>query len=160
MTLFFQDEQLWAGFIGQVCLLLAFSSILFACISLVQSVRSDTTPTANSWRRLGNIAFILHFIFVFTVIAILFYLFYAHRFEYEYIWRHSSTTMLSKYLLASMWAGQQGSFLLWIFWHGVLGLLIIKLVSARWSAPVLVVIAFLQSILLSMVMGKIGRAHV
>src|SRR5688572_19242900 len=105
MTLSFQGEQLWAGFIGQVCLLLAFSSILIACVALVQSLQSTSVENQKSWRRLGNIAFISHFIFVFTVIAILFYLFYAHRFEYEYIWRHSSTTMLSKYLLASMWAG-------------------------------------------------------
>ncbi|MGZ8557414.1 MAG: cytochrome c biogenesis protein CcsA, partial [Chitinophagaceae bacterium] len=48
--------------------------------------------------------------------------------------------------------GQEGSFLLWSFWHCVLGLLLIK-TSKQWEAPVMTVVSFTQLCLATMVVG-------
>jgi cytochrome c-type biogenesis protein CcmF len=57
-----------------------------------------------------------------------------------------------KYLLASIWEGQEGGFLLWSIWHAVLGcILIFK--SREWQAPVMSVICSAQFFLMLMILG-------
>ncbi len=57
-----------------------------------------------------------------------------------------------KYLLACFWEGQEGSFLLWSFWHCVLGLIVIKK-EKQWEAPVMTVVSFMQFCLATMIIG-------
>ncbi|MEZ5028484.1 MAG: cytochrome c biogenesis protein CcsA [Ferruginibacter sp.] len=57
-----------------------------------------------------------------------------------------------KYLLACIWEGQEGSFLLWAIWHSLLGI-IIMLKAKDWEAPVMTVISLAQCFLLVMLVG-------
>ncbi|NCU03943.1 MAG: cytochrome c biogenesis protein CcsA [Chitinophagaceae bacterium] len=57
-----------------------------------------------------------------------------------------------EYILACFWEGQEGSFLLWSFWHCVLGAIII-LREKKWEAPVMTTISFMQFALATMVLG-------
>jgi cytochrome c-type biogenesis protein CcmF len=51
-----------------------------------------------------------------------------------------------------MWSGQEGSTLLWMFWHGILGcILIFK--AKDWESPVLSIVALAQVLLGSMLLG-------
>ena len=52
----------------------------------------------------------------------LYYIISTHLFEYKYAWQHSSRALQVEYLLSCFWEGQEGSFMLWSFWHCVLGL--------------------------------------
>jgi cytochrome c-type biogenesis protein CcmF len=71
----------------------------------------------------------LYYLLVFFTTAAtgyLFYLFLAHRFEFSYVFGYSSTDLSFFYLLSSLWAGQEGSFLLWLFFGVWLGIFLMK----------------------------------
>jgi cytochrome c-type biogenesis protein CcmF len=46
----------------------------------------------------------------------------AHDFRFTYIWGHSSTQLPLHLLIASTYAGQEGSLLLWTFWVALIGI--------------------------------------
>jgi len=46
----------------------------------------------------------------------------THNFEITYVWEHSSKHLEEYLLFSSFYAGQQGSFLLWLFFFAVLGI--------------------------------------
>ncbi|HXF48245.1 MAG TPA: cytochrome c biogenesis protein CcsA [Verrucomicrobiae bacterium] len=56
----------------------------------------------------------------------LFYLFVAKHYEITYVAEYSSSDLPFHYLFSSVWAGQQGSFLLWLGLSALLGLFMLK----------------------------------
>src|SRR5690606_18180739 len=75
-----------------------------------------------------------------------------HMFEYMYAYKHASIELEPKYLLACIWEGQEGSFLLWAICHSLLGLLIVNR-KDHWQAPVMGVVTLVQAFLFLMVVG-------
>ncbi|HRF42278.1 MAG TPA: cytochrome c biogenesis protein CcsA, partial [Saprospiraceae bacterium] len=65
-----------------------------------------------------------------------------------------------KYIFASIWEGQEGSFLLWMFWHVVLGGLLVA--SAKnWESPVLAVLMLIEVFISIMILGiYIGEVRI
>jgi cytochrome c-type biogenesis protein CcmF len=103
-------------------------------------------------KKLARFAFITEAVSVIAIFAILFHIISNHLFEYKYAWQHSSRSLEPKYLLACFWEGQEGSFLLWSFWHCMLGLVLIK-TGKQWEAPVMTVVSFAQLCLATMIAG-------
>ena len=60
--------------------------------------------------------------------------------------------MPMRYIFSSFWEGQEGSFLLWIFWHVILGNLLIFF-EKKLESSVLMVFGTVQLFLTSMVLG-------
>ncbi len=60
--------------------------------------------------------------FVVMAIATLLYLIITHDFTVAYVHSYSSTDLPLGYLIATLWGGQQGTFLLWLFFCAVMGL--------------------------------------
>jgi cytochrome c-type biogenesis protein CcmF len=89
---------------------------------------------------------------VLSVVGILLYFWPITGFEYHYIWQHSNTEMPMQYIMSSFWEGQEGSFLLWLFWHVVLGL-VLMFSAKKWESPVMAVFALVQAFLVSMLLG-------
>ncbi|HRH61195.1 MAG TPA: cytochrome c biogenesis protein CcsA, partial [Chitinophagaceae bacterium] len=89
---------------------------------------------------------------VVAVFSILYYIISNHLHEYFYTWDHSSRSLQTQYLLASFWEGQEGSFMLWSFWHCVLGWVFIWRVK-KWEAPVMTVVSFVQFCIATMLIG-------
>jgi cytochrome c-type biogenesis protein CcmF len=148
-------EHLVPGKIGHFFILLSLISSIAASVAYfktVQQKRKGAIDQSDSWKRLARIFFITEALSVFSVFGILLYLVSNHFFEYHYVWKHSSTSLEPKYLLAAIWEGQEGSFLLWSIWHCVLGLIFIWR-EKEWEAPVMTVISFAQFILATMVAG-------
>jgi cytochrome c-type biogenesis protein CcmF len=75
-----------------------------------------------------------------------------HLFEYKYAYSHSDKNLPFEYLLSCFWEGQEGSFLLWSFWHCVLGSIIMYKVKWRPNG-VMMTLSFVQFLLASMVIG-------
>jgi cytochrome c-type biogenesis protein CcmF len=57
-----------------------------------------------------------------------------------------------KYLLSCFWEGQEGSFLLWLIWHGMLGC-IVAVNAKKWEAPVMATVSGVQLILGATIIG-------
>ena len=96
--------------------------------------------------------FYVHSVAVAAIFFSLFYIIHSHYFEYQYAYQHSSTDLPIYYMISCFWEGQEGSFLLWMFWHAFLGILLIFKIK-DWEAPVIAVIALAQVILGSMLLG-------
>jgi cytochrome c-type biogenesis protein CcmF len=97
---------------------------LAASFSYFKAVQQKNTDQGGQWKKLARIFFITEALSVFCIFGIIYYIVSNHLFEYKYAWQHSSKTLEPKYLLAAIWEGQEGSFLLWSIWHCVLGLVI------------------------------------
>lgn len=76
---------------------------------------------ARYWRWAGSVAWGLHSFGVLGAMAKLVYSLLAPDFSYYYAWAHGSRLLPWAYRLAGAWEGQEGSFLLWMVWHLVLG---------------------------------------
>lgn len=154
----YKGEALLPGNIGYFLVTLMFAAALLALLSYFFSARNS--ESSHSWKQLGRIAFGVHGLAVIGVMVTMFYLIYNHMFEYQYVWSHSSKTLPTKYMISCFWEGQEGSFLLWAFWHIVLGGVLIA-VARRWESSVMTVVMLSQVILASMLLGlKFGDVSV
>lgn len=149
-------EHLWIGKIGHVFVICSFVFALLSSISYFLGSREN--EQAESWKRIGRISFRIHGLSVFGIVAVLFIMLMNHYFEYEYVWHHSNKEMPMRYILSCFWEGQEGSFLLWSFWHVVIGL-ILQRRSKEWEAPVMTSISLVQAFLASMLLGIFILEH-
>jgi cytochrome c-type biogenesis protein CcmF len=143
------------GKFGHLFVIIAFVSALMAAYGYVKSEFSDKlSDEQNHWKKLSRTLFFVHAGAVLGVIFCLYWIILNHYFEYNYAWSNSSRSMPIGYVISSFWQNQEGSFLLWIFWNMVLGLVLI-LTTKSWEAPVMAVFAMVQAFLMSMILGVI-----
>ena len=153
-------EHLWAGNLGRFSVILAFVSALIAAFAYF---KSEKNTTDSSWKSFARISFYVHLLAVFSVVGTLFFMMANHYFEYDYVWKHTSLDLPPKYLFSAFWEGQEGSFILWLFWHAVLGFVLLK-TAKKWEASTMIILCLVQAFLASMVMGvylgglKIGQS--
>jgi cytochrome c-type biogenesis protein CcmF len=145
-------EHLLPGQIGHFCAVLSLVASLVASLAYFRSTKCTTESDKNSWKRIARVAFGLNVVTVLTIFFLLLYIISNHYFEYNYAWLHSSKSLDLKYLLSCIWEGQEGGFLLWSIWQGVLGLLLIFR-GKDWEAPVMTVVSFAQFALATMLLG-------
>lgn len=144
----YNGEHIWAGELGRISIIIsAFAALLSAWAYFMAERKSDL-----SWHKLGRNAFYLHALGTFTIVGTLLFMILNHYFEYEYVWKHSSNALPLKYILSSFWEGQEGSFLLWMFWHSVLGLILMH-TAKKWEASTMISIALVQGFLATMLFG-------
>jgi cytochrome c-type biogenesis protein CcmF len=147
--------NLFIGNLGQASVIVAFVAAAVAAYGYFQAARGRALGEADaSWLRLARGAFFVHGLAVFAVVGALFNIIASHRYEYYYAWSHSSNHLPAQYMISCFWEGQEGSFLLWIFWHVLIGLGIMKF-NRTWEAPVLAVFAAVQAFLVSMILGVV-----
>lgn len=149
MEINYIGELLWPGKLGNLFIILSFVSAIIAAVAYYFKAQN---PLEQSWQKIARSSFYLHSFSVIGIIATLFYLILNHRFEYHYVWQHSNSELPIRYMLSCFWEGQEGSFLLWSFWHVVLGLILMKR-SGDWEAPVMTVFSLVQVFLASMLLG-------
>ena len=137
---------------GHFFIILSFIASLLATISFFTASRQNDMLVKKSWLRFARTSFFIQVIGVIIVFATVFYICSNHYYEYMYAYKHTSKELEYKYLLACIWEGQEGSFLLWTIWHSVLGIILI-FKSKEWEAPVMTVISFAQFFLLMMILG-------
>lgn len=152
MEINYTGEHLLPGILGNLFVILAFILAIIATASYWFASQSEEDGVKLSWRTLGRLSFRLHTLSVFGIIGTLFYMLYNQYFEYHYVWQHSNTEMPMRYILSCFWEGQEGSFLLWSFWHTILGNILIR-TAKDWEGPVMTVFSSVQIFLASMLLG-------
>lgn len=141
------------GNTGHLFVIVSFVTSLVAAFAYIKASNSHDLEQ-KQWRNYARGAFYLHGISVLGVVATLFYIIFNNHYEYHYAWSHASRNLPAYYVISSFWEGQEGSFLLWIFWHVLLGVIVIN-TNKRWEAPVMAVFAFVQAFLASMILGVV-----
>lgn len=134
-------EWIWAAHVGRLLVALAFASALLAMVSFGRGNIA-----------LGRKAFVAHSLSTLGVIALIFVLFFGHRYEFQYIWKHLNNEMPMRFVLSAFWGGQEGGFLLWMFWHNVLALFILRRADA-WQREVMTVLSAIEAFLGVMLLG-------
>ena len=146
-------EHLGPRYVGHAAILVAFFSGLLALVSyFLGTYFRDERLRGGRWGRLGQLSFIVHGTALFTVIGTIFYAMLNQYYEYNYVSAHVSGDLQQRYIFSAFWEGQEGSFLLWSFWHVVLGY-VIMLTARKWERPVMTVIASVQVVIVSMLLG-------
>lgn len=144
-------EHLLPGQIGNLFVIISFCAALLSSVAYFAGSFGEESQQ-KSWKNIGRQAFFAHSIGVIGIVATLFYIILNHYFEYQYAWQHSSRDLPVRYMFSCFWEGQEGSFLLWMLWHSILGCILI-FTSRNWEAPVLSVFASVQVFLASMLLG-------
>jgi cytochrome c-type biogenesis protein CcmF len=145
-------EHLLPGQLGHFFAVLSLVASLIATVAFFKANNVAITAEKQSWLRIARVSFLLETVSVITVISCIYYILSHHLFEYKYAWEHSDRSLQTKYILSCLWEGQEGSFLLWSFWHCVLGWILIWK-AKNWEAPVMTVISFAQFCLATMIIG-------
>lgn len=148
----YAGEHLLPGVIGNAAIMTSFVAGMVASIAYFFATQQRDTPQAGRWIQIGRYSFALHGLSVFTIIGLLFFMMINQYYEYQYVQAHVSEDLPMRYIFSAFWEGQEGSFLLWMFWHVVLGG-ILMIAAKKWEAPTLSVLAMVQVFISSMILG-------
>ena len=141
------------GNLGHLFVITSFVTSLVTVFAYFKS-QFAAEEEKEQWLKNARISFYVHGLAVLGVVASLFIIIYNHYFEYHYAYSHSDSRLPLHYLISTFWNGQEGSFLLWIFWQAFLGVILIN-TQREWEAPVMVVFGLVQAFLASMILGVV-----
>ncbi len=97
--------------IGNVLLIL---SALLSALSIYGFLRKD---------RLGLYALVGYTVTILLALSLLLYYFLVHDFNVKYVWEYSDVTLPLIYLISAVWAGKEGSLLLWVSFLAVMNVI-------------------------------------
>ncbi|MBC7866782.1 MAG: cytochrome c biogenesis protein CcsA, partial [Gloeobacteraceae cyanobacterium ES-bin-316] len=153
----FIGEHLLPGQIGHFFIILSFFASLLATVFFFIGSGKRDPIQKQQWLKHARVLFFTQVISVVTVFLIVFYICSNHLYEYMYAYKHASKELESKYLLACIWEGQEGSFILWILSHSIFGVIIIlkrkAAMVSHWEPYLMTVISLAQFFLLMMILG-------
>ncbi len=81
--------------------------------------------------RLGQQAFWVSGIAIVVAFTLLMWAILTHKFQIAYVYQYSSHSLGPGYLFTTFWGGQEGTFLLWLFYGAIYGLILLKTVGKR-----------------------------
>lgn len=152
----FEGEHLIYGQLGHFFVILAMVSAMISVVGFGQLFLQKELTLQQSWLRFSRISFSLHTLSILGIFAILMMICSNHLYEYMYAYKHASRELEPRFLLACIWEGQEGSFLLWGIWHAILGSWIMRKKinpENKWEAPVMMIISITQVFLMLMILG-------
>ncbi|NNF05036.1 MAG: cytochrome c biogenesis protein CcsA, partial [Rhodothermales bacterium] len=138
------------GIIGKLLILVAIVATAMSGLGFLKA--SGDGSAARFFKRVGRAGWLAMTLASLASFGLLMWLSVNHRFEYAYVFENTSLALGLDYLIAATWAGQEGSFLLWIVMNALVGLAVIRF-ARDYEAPVMAVIALCQFFLLSMIVG-------
>lgn len=145
-------EHLLPGKIGHFFIVLGFVASILATVAYAFATNRRETAEFTTWRAIGRWSFSIHTASIFIVIGTIFYIMINKYYEYFYVFEHVSEDLPFKYIFSAFWEGQEGSFLLWMFWHVVLGM-ILMFTAKKWESPVLATLSLVEVFINSMILG-------
>jgi cytochrome c-type biogenesis protein CcmF len=128
--------------LGTILIVSGIAAALLASASYVLVTRGNVA--ALSYGRLGTRAALGA---VLLIVLLLTTLFLAQRYDVKYVYDYSSSELEFGFRVASMWAGQPGSFVIWALWGLIAAQFLIR--RTRHAEPyVLSIFMFIQAALL------------
>ena len=109
-----------------------WSALLFALASVwgySLVIRGDGTALAFARRAYNCFAAAIALVAMMLALVLL-----MRDFRVEYVFQYSGLDLPGHYQFAAFWAGQKGSFLIWLFWGTLLGLLV-RRTAGKAEAP-------------------------
>ncbi|MBD3234524.1 MAG: hypothetical protein GF315_12435 [candidate division Zixibacteria bacterium] len=103
--------------LGNILLYIAFGASIVSIISYLYNYKTES----------GNLIFARVFYSIFASAAVaatiyLLVLFLTNQFEYRYVFAYSSLDLPTHFKISALWGGQEGTFMLWLFFAVLLGI--------------------------------------
>jgi len=137
---------MYSGLPGDLAIVLAFGMALLSGAAFL-----ITAFGKKNLFDFGVKAFYLQIAFVTLAVAYLYYLFFSHDFSVAYVYGYSSSDLPFFYLLSAFWGGQEGTYLLWLFFSSIFGLILVWK-GGRYRVMGMVVYTFVNLFLVIMLM--------
>jgi cytochrome c-type biogenesis protein CcmF len=118
---------------GYALLIFAAASTAVAMLGYLPGLRRSS---GKADLKLARVAVYVSTLAVVGTAAWLWHLILSHQFQYSYVFRYSNLEMPLKYVFASFWGGQEGTFLLWATYGSLLALFL-RFKARQYEAPVL-----------------------
>jgi len=125
--------------------------IMATWVALLQAVLplwGTLSPKRAGWQALARPLAVLQLGLIVLAFVSLWHAFYVHDFSVVYVAHHSNTLLPTPYRLSAIWAGHEGSLLLWV------------LMLALWSVAVGAFSSRLPQALVAQVLGVMGAISV
>jgi cytochrome c-type biogenesis protein CcmF len=104
-----------------------WSALIFALATMWGYALSLTAPAGDTGAlTFARRSYSFFALAIFLTAFVLSMLLMARDFRVEYVFQYSGMDLPGYYQLAAFWAGQKGSFMIWLFWGTMLGLLVRK----------------------------------
>jgi len=81
--------------------------------------------------KLARIGYHTMTVMVIAASALLLQAILTHQYQYKYVYNYSNSDLSTGLLLSTFWAGQEGSFMLWLFFTAVVGLILLEYTAKR-----------------------------
>jgi cytochrome c-type biogenesis protein CcmF len=137
--------------------ILMWTALLAGIASTVTYWLSIKDPAR--WRGAARQSYVLMTAAIVLGSVVLMYLLVTHDYRLHYVWAYSDNLLPLHYLISTFWAGQEGSFLLWILWGVLLGLPLMRYARAYESRVMVVYNLTLLSLILLLVKQDPFRFH-
>lgn len=141
-----------AGFISLAVFTVAFFKLISSPVMYLLDGFRLKNASQDGWRTLGRFSFLVHGLATLAIIGTLFFILVKKYYEYQYAWSNVSDDLPFRYTFSAFWKEQQGSFLLWSFWHVVLALIVVVR-AGRWEMPVMSIMMLAEAVIASMILG-------
>ena len=125
--------------------------IMAAWVAVLQAVLplwGSLSPCRAGWQALARPLAVLQLALIVLAFGALWHAFHVHDFSVKYVAHHSNTLLPTPYRLSAIWAGHEGSLLLWV------------LMLALWSVAVSTFSKRLPQALVAQVLGVMGAVSV
>lgn len=112
--------------IGNIALTLALVAGVFSIIMYYLTFRGYQNTLS-----LARVGFHTTAIMVLTASALLLHAILTHQYQYKYVYNYSGSDLPLGLLISTFYAGQEGSFMLWILFTAIIGLILLDYTSKR-----------------------------
>ncbi|HEX9656764.1 MAG TPA: cytochrome c-type biogenesis CcmF C-terminal domain-containing protein [Bacteroidota bacterium] len=137
--------------IGALLVKIAFVTCLISVLAYIQHLRrgEENVLKIARWFYHSTVITILLFS------ATLLYLILTHQFQYTYIWSYSSRELSTPLLISTFYAGQEGSFTLWLLYTSIIGVFLLRYSSRKgYESEVMPVFGLIVQMLLLLIVVK------
>jgi len=131
---------------GTILMWLAFFAGIASTITYWLSIKDP-----ERWRSAARQSYVLMTVAIVAGSALLMYLLVTHDYRLHYVWAYSDNMLPLHYLISTFWGGQEGSFMLWIFWGVLLGLPLMRFARSYESRVMVIYNLTLLSLILLLV---------
>ena len=112
--------------LGNILLTLAFAASLFTIAMYYFSYKNY--ENTKNYARIGyNVMSVA----VFVASVLLLYAIVTHQYQYKYVFNYSSAELSTGLLMSTFYAGQEGSFMIWLLFSVIVGLALLEYTSKR-----------------------------
>lgn len=137
--------------IGAVAIKIAFAASILSTV-LYFIVHKKQSEVIKGYARLF---YQLSVVCIVASAGTLIYLILNHQFQYYYVWNYSSTDLPLPLLISTFYAGQEGSFMLWALYTGLIGVVLLRYTAKRdYEAEFMTVFSAIFTFLILMLVVK------